>query len=96
VAKQKTVEPKQKHHLDRRAGHLADLGKGNAEDELTSQELADWLGVCEQWVVSGRAYDYGPPFIKPYPRVTRYKRGAVIKWLRERAQAYAARATEDA
>ena len=99
MAKPKTIEPKTielKHHLDRRAGHLADIGKGNADDELDSQELADWLGVCHQWVITGRSENYGPEFIKPYPRVTRYKRGAVLRWLRSRAQAYAARVTEDA
>jgi hypothetical protein len=86
VSKPKTTESRQKHHLDRRADRLITEGEGKADDLLTTQEVADWLGVSGQWVLLGRCENYGPPFVKPFPEVTRYRRGDVIKWLRERVR----------
>jgi hypothetical protein len=88
VAKPKTTGPKQRHHLDRRAG-LADEGKGNADELLTSKQVADWLGITEFWIWKGRRDNFGPVFVQPFPEVIRYRRGDVIKWLRERARAVA-------
>ena len=80
------TKPKQRFHLDRRADHIADAGKGPPDQELTAKEIADWLGVTEAWVLTAKRENCGPPFIQPYPEVTRYRRGDVIKWLRGRAR----------
>jgi hypothetical protein len=91
-------EPKQqRHHLDRRAARLADEveSEGTADDLLTSQQTADCLGVTDQWMWTGRVQNYGPPFVKPFPEVTRYKRRDVVRWLRSRARLHAT-AREDA
>lgn len=66
--------PPSTHHLDRRAGKLADE-PGDNDDLLKTRELAAWLGVR----------NYGPPFIKIGPRMIRYPRGRVRRWLRTRA-----------
>jgi hypothetical protein len=81
-----TSSLRQRHHLDRRADRLADEGKGNADELLTQQQVADWLGVCEQWMLTGRSQNYGPVFVRPFPEVIRYRRGDVVKWLRTRAR----------
>jgi hypothetical protein len=93
----KPESKQQRHHLDRRANRLADEGdKGNADELLTSQQVADWLGITEQWVKQGVPNDYGPPFVKPFPEVTRYKRRDVVRWLRGRARLHASTVREDA
>ncbi len=91
-------EPKQqRHHLDRRAGRLADEGdKGSGDELLESRQVADWLGVTEPWMWRGRTFNYGPPFIRPFPEVVRYKRREVVKWLRGRARLHASTIREDA
>jgi predicted DNA-binding transcriptional regulator AlpA len=76
--------PPSTHHLDRRAGKLADE-PGDNDDLLKTRELAAWLGVSEQWLEIGRVRNYGPPFIKIDPRMIRYPRGRVRRWLRTRA-----------
>ena len=73
------------HHLDRRAAKLVDE-PGDDDDLLRTPEIADWLGVSEQWLELGRAVGYGPPFLKIGPRMVRYQRGAVRKWLRSRVK----------
>jgi hypothetical protein len=77
-----------RHHLDRRAGRLADeiAGEGKPDDLLTSFEVAGCLSVTEQWMWTGRRENYGPVFIQPFPEVIRYRRGDVVKWLRARAR----------
>jgi hypothetical protein len=82
----KTDDADKKFHLDRRAGSIADAGKGAADDLLTSCEMAVWFGVTEQWLILGRRRGYGPPVSQPFPEVIRYRRGDAIKWLRERAR----------
>jgi predicted DNA-binding transcriptional regulator AlpA len=79
---------KQKHHLDRRADRIAAEGEaGGADDLLTTRQVADWLGVTEQWVETGRTKGYGPSFVKLSSKIIRYKRDAVLKWLRARSHA---------
>jgi hypothetical protein len=77
----------QRFHLDRRADLIADKveSEGKADDLLTSCRLADSLDVTEQWVITTRRDNCGPPFIQPFPEVIRYRRGDVTKWLRARA-----------
>jgi predicted DNA-binding transcriptional regulator AlpA len=74
-----------RHHLDRRAAKLVDE-PGAADDLLTTKELAAWLGTSEQWLEIGRIAGYGPPFVKISSRMVRYKRGAVRRWLKQRAR----------
>ena len=75
-----------RHHLDKRASVLANEGEGDADDLLTSRDVAHWLGVTEQWIESGRLKGYGPPFVRLSSKLVRYRRDDVIKWLRSRTQ----------
>ena len=75
-----------KHHLDKRASVLADEGEGDADDLLTSRDVAHWLSVTEQWVECGRLKNYGPPFVRLSSKVVRYRRADVVAWLRSRTQ----------
>ena len=74
----------QKHHLDRRAADLAVIDWGNDDDLLTTPQVAAWLSVSEQFLEIGRHRGYGPKFLRLSPRRTRYRRGDVRQWLRER------------
>jgi predicted DNA-binding transcriptional regulator AlpA len=80
-----TTDAKQRHHLDKRAGRLADQAPGGPDDLLDTRELADWLGVSTLWCEQGRAKGYGPRFMKLSPKMVRYKRADVIRWLDSRA-----------
>ena len=77
----------QKHHLDRRADALAEAGAGNGDDLLTTEQVAEWLGVSRGWLEIGRGQGYGPKFVALSPRNIRYRRAAVRAWLRERTHA---------
>lgn len=74
-----------RHHLDRRALELLEDGAGDADDLLSTSEVAEWLGVSTQWLEIGRSAGYGPPFLRLSAKRIRYQRGAVRKWLSERA-----------
>jgi len=76
-----------RHHLDRRAEKLAGENVGAEDDLLSTRKVADWLGVSTQWVEIGRSKKYGPKFVRVGPRVIAYRRGDVLKWLRERTHA---------
>jgi len=73
-----------KLHLDRRAGQLAQLGAGNADDLLSPTQLAQWLGVNRNWLTTARMGNYGPPYIQEGPKYIRYRRDAVLAWLKSR------------
>jgi predicted DNA-binding transcriptional regulator AlpA len=83
-----------RHHLDRRALQLLALATPaappatpiNDDDLLTTQQVAAWLGVSDQWLELGRKKGYGPNWTKLGPRCIRYTRGNVIKWLKGRAR----------
>ena len=81
-----SVADKRKYHIDKRAHAIpgADIG---ADDELMStQAVANWLGVSTQFLEIARCKGHGPQFTKISPRCVRYLRGNVLKWLRARAQ----------
>jgi hypothetical protein len=84
-------------HLDRRAGSLILLlAKGEPDDLLNTEYMATWFGVSAPWLELGRSHGYGPPFIRlggGTGRV-RYRRAAVIEWLKEREQRAEDRAEE--
>ena len=76
-----------KHHLDKRAGQIADAGDGGDDDDLLStRDLALWLGVTEQWLETGRLKNYGPSFVKLSSKIVRYRRDDVLRWLKSRTQ----------
>jgi hypothetical protein len=85
-------KPDPRFHFDRRAGRLADEIErgGKADDLLTSDELADLLGVTRQWTWLTRTNGTGPPATRPFPEVVRYRRGNAVRWLRDRARLRAA------
>jgi predicted DNA-binding transcriptional regulator AlpA len=86
-----------RHHLDRRADHLAREGAaaGDTDDLLDTKALAAWLGVSTQFLEIGRHRGYGPRFVRLSTRRTRYRRGDVIDWLRERTHAATAEYQRD-
>jgi hypothetical protein len=74
-----------RHHLDRRAGQLLTTIKTTTKaDMLTTQQLADLLGVSSQWLEVGRVKNYGPPYERLGPRLIRYTQNGVVKWLKQR------------
>lgn len=78
-----------KLHLDRRAGALVRLGDGEADDLLSTEQVADWFGVSVVWLENNRTKgeDVAPPHIRIGRRV-RYRREAVIAWLKAREQTW--------
>lgn len=77
-----------RHHLDKRAEEIAALEADQSDDALLStQSVAEWLGVSVQFLEIGRCRNYGPPFVRVSPRMIRYRRGDVVAWLRERKHA---------
>lgn len=76
--------PPHRHHLDRRAPALAELGDGPPDDLLTTQAVAAWLGVSVQFLEIGRNRGYGPKYVRVAPARIRYKRADVLTWLDER------------
>jgi predicted DNA-binding transcriptional regulator AlpA len=79
-----------RHHLDRRASVLAAQCPGDA-DLIDSRQLANWFGVSKLWVELGRIKNYGPPFVRLGPKLIRYRKSDVVKWLESRATSQAAR-----
>jgi predicted DNA-binding transcriptional regulator AlpA len=73
-----------KHHLDRRASTLAEIGAGAPDDLLPTKAVADWLGVSSQFLEIGRHKGYGPKFVRIGPARIRYRRADVLAWLEER------------
>lgn len=96
VAPKKIYPPKRigdgrSFHLDRRADSLANeiARAGKPDDLLTQDELAAALSVTTQWLRIIRHDNTGPAHTKPFPTVTAYGRGIVVKWLKVRARLYA-------
>jgi predicted DNA-binding transcriptional regulator AlpA len=73
-----------KHHLDRRASDLAEIGAGAPDDLLSTRAVAEWLGVSVQFLEIGRHRGYGPKFVRIGPARIRYRRADVLAWLEER------------
>src|SRR5713101_3333480 len=75
-----------RHNLDRRAQSIIDAANEGTDDELlTTPRVAVWLGVSPEWLEIGRTRGWGPPFIRIAPRMVRYHKGSVKKWLEERS-----------
>src|SRR5947207_8590513 len=73
----------QRHHIDKRADALAEA-EGDEDDLLDTREMSAWFGVSTQRLEIGRIRGYGPPYKTISPKRTRYRRGDVRPWLRER------------
>src|SRR5262245_41809758 len=72
------------HHLDKHAARLIATTTGAADDLLTPEQVADWLSVGLEWLDQARARGYGPRPTKFSRKHVRYKRGDVLRWLRDR------------
>lgn len=83
------LQPDRRLHLTKKAVELADIGKseGGPDDLLTSEDVAKWIGTSQQFVELGRLKGYGPRYTRLSPRVIRYRRCDVIKWLESRTHA---------
>jgi hypothetical protein len=79
--------PAIKHHLDARAEQIAEQGRGDPDDLLSTIQVAAWLGVSVQFLEIGRSKGFGPPFIVVAPRVLRYSRQDILAWLATRTHA---------
>jgi predicted DNA-binding transcriptional regulator AlpA len=79
-------EHRRRHHLDKKAEALAAMHPqaDGADDLLTSDQVAAWLGVSRQFVELSRIKNYGPPFTRLSARCIRYRRSDVAAWLRDR------------
>jgi predicted DNA-binding transcriptional regulator AlpA len=76
-----------RHHLDRRAGQLLAATLPEDDDDLlTTKQVADWLGMSDQWLEVGRGKGYGPPYVRLSARGIRYKRNDVVNWLKRRSR----------
>ena len=79
-----------KHHIDKHARELLDRLADDLEDDtlMTTHEAARWLNVSSQFLEIGRAQGYGPPDTVLSPKVVRYRKNRVLRWLIERERAY--------
>jgi hypothetical protein len=79
---------KTRHHLDPRAGAVIHLAPAGDDDSLLDTvSTAKWLGVSTQYLELGRHLGYGPKFIRLSARCIRYRKGAVLDWLKTRQHA---------
>jgi hypothetical protein len=87
------MSAKVKHHIDSRAGELLHLLADDLKDDtlLDTRECANWLGVSRQFLELGRMNGSGPPCTVLSPKVIRYRRNTVLRWLIERERDYAKR-----
>jgi predicted DNA-binding transcriptional regulator AlpA len=78
-----------RHHLDRRASDLAQVGAaaGDADELLNTSAVARWLGLSTPFLEIGRSRGYGPRFVRLSTRRIRYRRSDVLAWLAERTHA---------
>ena len=74
-------------HIDRRAERLLGehISEGPDDESLTTQEVADWLGVSPQFLEISRHRGTGPRYAELSPRQIRYLRGDVRAWLKKRS-----------
>lgn len=73
-------------HIDKRAERLLidQLAEGPDDEHLTLREVAAWLAVSPQFLEIARMRGTGPRFTQLAPKVIRYTRGDVKRWLKSR------------
>lgn len=83
-----TVAPvPQNFHFDKRISSiLAAAADASDDDQMTTVEVAMWLGVSPQWLEKGRQLGYGPPYIQLSKQIIRYSRAEVRAWLLARTR----------
>lgn len=73
-------------HLDRRARDLLPkVTAGDPDELLTTEGLAELLGVSPQFIKARTTEGNGPESHLFKPRSRRYRRGDAAAWLKERA-----------
>jgi hypothetical protein len=75
------------HHLDKYAADIVAASEGDADELMSTEQLAVWLRVSVQWLEMGRWKGWGPPYKRVSPKMVRYKRSDVLQWLEERTHA---------
>ncbi len=87
-----TATPTQRHHIDKWARQLANyVADGDGDELLPTKLVADLLHIqpttLEIWRSQSRKTKkrVGPPFVRVTPRMVRYRRNDLVKWLRSRA-----------
>jgi predicted DNA-binding transcriptional regulator AlpA len=76
-------------HIDKRAGPLLDspISEGPDDELLTTEQVAQWLGVSVQFLEIQRGRNTGPRFVRISPRLIKYRRVDIRAWLKKRAHA---------
>ena len=78
--------PPRRHHLDRRAEAIAELPTaGDPERLMPTAETAEPIGCSNSFLEIGRIRGYGPPAIHVTPKMVRYRRRDVLRWIEGRA-----------
>jgi predicted DNA-binding transcriptional regulator AlpA len=91
-AKAKAKRPQspapRRYHLDRRVHQILAAGRDGADDELLStQQVAQWFGVSEQWLEIARARGDGPRYVMLSARTIKYRRSDCRAFLDARTHA---------
>jgi hypothetical protein len=74
-----------RHHFDRFADEFAlRFADGDPDELLDTKAVAKLLHVSPQWLEIGRGKGYGPPWERLGPRLIRYRRSKVVKYIRSR------------
>ena len=80
----------QRHHFDRHARTIIkSISAGDPNDAFSSDDVALIMRVSLQWVTLARTKGYGPPY-EQNGRLILYRRGKLIKYLRERQEFFEA------
>jgi hypothetical protein len=57
---------------------------GDPDELLDTKSVAALLHVSTQWLEIGRCKGYGPPYERLGPRLIRYRRSKVVRYIRSR------------
>jgi len=84
------VKPPLRHNFDKYAHDIArHVEDGDPLELLDPHYVAAKLHVTTQWLNLAYNGKYGPPAVELSPRVRRYPRGELAKYLRMRGNVYA-------
>jgi predicted DNA-binding transcriptional regulator AlpA len=74
-----------KQSITQRAAAIAEAGRGSDPTGLlTMRDMADWLQVSKPWLDQMRANPNGPPYVQLPDGTIRYRRKAILAWLKKR------------
>jgi predicted DNA-binding transcriptional regulator AlpA len=71
-------------HIDKRAAMISAADAGDDDELLSTQQVAQLLGVSEVWLKKRLADGTGPPSKLLSPRCRRYPRSLLRPWLEKR------------